>query len=401
MNATLLYHETLFRLAKSVYNKTIPLTDIAAKNKGDATPRRDVVASIVDALPADLFDSPTSMSLTRELWKLIRPNDMGRTVQFTKKEMEAAMIDAAAGQSTFLAAGSKHGPPIQQLTGRMNALCDVFGIPRGMEGRKDLMQRCVDDAMGVMQAICTLSEVGGKTLYSPYLKPDEADLLNRVGSLSARTGTAVDVGHLSLMARNAIHASGSFDVTNAGNNQVALAKANRKLTAVVTKSYASSAIVRNSRLAVLLKTSMRKKSKMAVKRIRAMDPALETIGRTKVVAALNKLMRKGRVTLPEIMNPNNHHNMDEVAQSTNNRHRNIIISIAILAPVNAASAAAGNGSRTTGFVRVKFAAFPDVPNFFITSSTANWNATGVFWCFNFSAGRSVFPRPSALHSFRM
>jgi len=327
MNTTqqLLFDSTLHRLAKGVYTGTIKIKDIAPKPNNDVTPRRDIVDAVVKDLQPGLVDSTSSFALTRALWKIIRPNDTGRLVQYVPKEMEGALFEVACGQMSHADATRKYGVPKQQLAARLNQLHDTFNVPRGMGGRRPMMEVIVATPMAVMLKIRTLSKVRSHTQYTSYLSPDEADLLNRVAYVSTRTGTAMDVNTIALLARNAIHASGRFHMRRAGDNPAAKAQAQRLLDAVISKKFVNRVIVKGSRLSELNKTGMFKASKMAEKRIRALDPFMEKIARIRYLLGANKLIKKKKITRAQFLDPSNHHNMDEVAQSTNNRHTRVAL----------------------------------------------------------------------------
>ena len=323
-NGSLLYHETCFQLAKSVYEGRSSIDAIQVKPKYDTIPRRDVIAELVGGLEAGLADTTDRKTLTRALWKLIRPDDLGRVGVYTQSEHEAAITAVTCGQVSHSEAISMYGVPERTLGDSMDVIHSLFKVARGKKGREALMNKCVTAAVAVTKAIYERAHARSTSLFTCLLTADQADLVNRVAYLTARTGTAVDMDRLAVLTGHAIRASGEFDLALAGEDVGKQAEAQRKMAAVACRSFLTRNVVKMTRLAELQKSGMRKKSKMAEKRIRAMDPALERIARLKVTAAINKLIQKGMITPAQYADPNRHHNMDEIAQSTNNRHGRVI-----------------------------------------------------------------------------
>jgi hypothetical protein len=165
---------------------------------------------------------------------------------------------------------------------------------------------------------------GHGTQFSMFINSDQADLLNRVSYLAARTGTAADLNSIQHMTRKAIQASGQFDLNIAADDSRKVAKATRKMNSVGCKGFMRERVVKGGRLHEFTKSGMRRKSKMCEKRARAVDPKLELIARRKYVDGVEKLIRKRKITAAQFLDPSRHHGMDEVAQSTNNRHGRVM-----------------------------------------------------------------------------
>jgi hypothetical protein len=77
----------------------------------------------------------------------------------------------------------------------------------------------------------------------------------------------------------AINASGKFEIRHACGNSRKEYTATRKADAVGSKNFIRSRVINGGWLCDYNKSKMRKKSKLAAKRARAMNPQLEKLGR--------------------------------------------------------------------------------------------------------------------------
>lgn len=84
-----------------------------------------------------------------------------------------------------------------------------------------------------------------------------------------------------VVSMKAINASGKFGLRHANGNSRKVYKATKKANAVGSKNFIRRRVIKGGFLYEYNKSSMRKKSKLSVKRARAMNPELEKKGREK------------------------------------------------------------------------------------------------------------------------
>lgn len=322
-SSTVLFAEMCFRVAFEVYVGKILITAIPDRVKNNDTVCRDVIKEILSHVPMGLVDDDNSRGLTRALWSIILPGDSNRCMQYTKHELALALTSVITGAMSRAKASRTFGVPTKTLKKKHKRVHSMFGIESGRKGMKEMKEKCIQQADDVFKAIrCIVESNSGQ--YSPFINDDQGDLLNRVGYLSGRTGTVMDTASIGAMAKTAIKASGEFDLLHAGDDQRKVYKAMQKINATGSKKFVRNRVSKGTRLSEENKSGMRKVQKLADKRARAMCPVLELAARRKYVEGVENLIQKKRITAEQFLDPKRHSGMDEVAQSTNNRHGRVL-----------------------------------------------------------------------------
>ena len=322
--STILFAELCFRTAKDVYLGIVAINDVPTKVKNNDTVCREVITEILRTMSAGLFDDEHSLALTRALWTIILPGNSNRCMQYTNHELAVALQSIVTGQLSRAKASRKFGVPTSTLKKKYRRLRSMFAVDSGgNEGIIKMQKICIQQSDEMFNCIRNVVE-NNSGQYSPFINSNQADLLNRVSYICGRTGTVMDTASIGAMTKLAIKASGEFDLAHAGNDPRKVFKATRKIEASGSKSFVRKRVSKGGLLAEVNKSGMKKVSKLADKRARAMCPILERIARQKYVDGVEKLIKKKKITAVQFLDPNRHHGMDEVAQSTNNRHGRVL-----------------------------------------------------------------------------
>jgi hypothetical protein len=183
-----LFLERLFEISKNIHEHKdlithVPIKKIINSNK----PCRKDVEEVLEHLHLSpgLVDDEHSLTLTRALRKFIGFDANTLSNPYTPDEFRSALSLVLSGGKK-IDAMNRYGVPKTTIQTKLNEIHDLFNVEHGKNGALEMQQLCINESAHVNSALVHVlqNNFGFTSIINNY----EADLLNRVMYLSARTG---------------------------------------------------------------------------------------------------------------------------------------------------------------------------------------------------------------------